>query len=114
MVNWAIDKTEIKRKTLNAIMGEMDYLLKEITETGNYWIDETHNVFAFINDNGDDDKWIEVHYELYEPERDDDECEEFIGDIDVLSTDTVDYKELRKVVQTIVNMYYGDWEKEEI
>lgn len=113
MENWFIDKAETKRKTLNAIMDEMDYLLIGVSESACCWIDPTHNVYAFINDNGDDDKWVEVRYELYEP-GEGGECGEFVGDIETLSTDTTDYEELREVMKTIVNMYYGDWEKEEI
>lgn len=103
MDNWFVDKNEIKNNTINAIMGELEYLI-ESTEykTANYWIDNTHNVFAFINDNGDDDRWIEIHYELY------DFNEDIIGDLLVLSTEDVTMEDLLKEVRTIVNAYYGD------
>ena len=77
MDNWFMDRNEIKRKTINAIMDELEYLLGELTEgdSANYWLDNTHNVFAFINDNGNGDRWIEIHYELYD-------CnEDIIGDL---------------------------------
>lgn len=104
MNNWFVDKYEIKNRTINAIMGELEYLVEEGTEdkTANYWIDNTHNVFAFINDNGDDDRWIEIHYELYD-------CnEELIGDLFVLNTDYVDKDVLFQEVVGIVDAYYGD------
>jgi hypothetical protein len=101
MYNWFVDKYEIKNKTINAIMEEFDSLVNEADKTANYWIDNTHNVFAFINDNGNDDKWIEIHYELYD-------CnEEIIGDLFVLSTDNVDRDELLREVVVIVDAYYG-------
>ena len=104
MDNWFVDRNEIKSKTINAIMGELEYLLGELTEgdSANYWIDNTHNVFAFINDNGSDDRWIEIHYELYD-------CnEDIIGDLLVLSTEDVTREDLLEEVRVIVKTYYGD------
>ena len=104
MFNWFMDKTEIINKTVNAVMGELECLIDHPTDsvTANYWIDSTHNVFAFINDNGDDDKWIEIHYELYD-------CnEDMIGDLLVVETDYTDREELLNAVKKIVNVYYGD------
>ena len=104
MDNWFIDRDKIKRNTINAIMGELEYLLGELKEgdSANYWIDSTHNVFAFVNDNGGDDRWIEIHYELYD-------CnEDIIGDLLVLGTDDVTREELLGEVCSIVNVYYGD------
>ena len=104
MDNWFVDKNEIKNKTINAIMGELEYLLGELTEgdSANYWIDNTHNVFAFVNDNGGGDRWIEVHYELYD-------CnEDIIGDLLVLNTEDVTREDLLKEVKIIVDAYYRD------
>ena len=102
MCNWFVDKYEIKNKTINAIMGEFNSLVDEIDKTANYWIDNTHNVFAFINDNGDDDKWIEIHYELYD-------CnEEIIGDLFVLNTEDVGKDYLLQEIVAIVDAYYGN------
>lgn len=104
MYNWFVDKEEIRRKTINAIMSELEYLIKEATEydSANYWIDDRHNVFAFINDNGNDDRWIEIHYELY------DSNEDMIGDLLVLNTEDVAMEDLLKEVKVIVDAYYGD------
>ena len=87
-------------------MGELEYLLDELTEdeyeSANYWIDNTHNVFAFINDNGGGDRWIEIHYELYD-------CnEDMIGDLLVLDTEDATMEDLLEEVKTIVDAYYGD------
>lgn len=104
MYNWYTDKNEIKNGTINAIMGELEYLIDHGTDdvSANYWIDATHNVLAFINDNGDDDRWIEIHYELYD-------CnEDIIGDLLEVNTDDVDREELLKAVKEIVDAYYGD------
>ena len=104
MDNWFVDRNKIKSKTINAIMGELEYLLGELTEgdSANYWIDNTHNVFAFVNDNGGGDRWIEIHYELYD-------CnEDIIGDLLVIGTDDVDREELLGEVCSIVDAYYGD------
>lgn len=67
--------------------------------TANFWIDDTHNIFAFINDNGKDDIWIEIHYELYFNE-------EIVGDIVVLSTDGLNNNELTSAIKEIVDMYF--------
>lgn len=104
MYNWFVNKYEVKNRTITAIMGELEYLLDDITDnkTANYWIDNTHNVFAFVNDNGNDDRWIEIHYELYD-------CnEDMIGDLLVLNTDDVDRDELLQEIVGIVDAYYGD------
>ena len=104
MDNWFVDKNEIKTETINAIMGELEYLLGELTEgdSANYWIDNTHNVFAFVNDNGGGDRWIEIHYELYD-------CnEDIVGDLLVLNTEDVTMEDLLKEVKVIVDAYYGD------
>ena len=103
MDNWFVNKNEIKEKLENSIMCDLEYLIDDTeNKTANHWIDNTHNVFAFINDNGDDDKWIEIHYELY------DCSEDIIGDLLVLSTDDVNKRELLEQVQVIVNTYCGD------
>lgn len=103
MDNWFKSKYKIKDKLENAIMGELEFLTgNTLMYSANYWIDDTHNVFAFINDNDDDDKWIEIHYELYDNE------EEMIGDLMVLSTDDVSKRDLLEQVRVIVNAYYGD------
>lgn len=102
MDNWFVDRNEIKSKTINAIMGELEYLLGELTEgdSANYWIDNAHNVFAFINDNGGGDRWIEIHYELYD-------ChEDIIGDLLVLNTDDVTREDLIEEIRVIVDAYY--------
>lgn len=102
MLNWFVDKNEIKNKTINAIMEEFDSLVNGNDESANYWIDNAHNVFAFVNDNGNDDKWIEIHYELYD-------CNEnLIGDLLVFDTDDVTKNCLLRAVATIVHHYYGD------
>lgn len=101
MYNWFVDKNKIKNNMICAIMEEMDSLVNETCESANYWIDSTHNVFAFINDNGNDDKWIEIHYELYDDK-------DIIGDLFVMNTDDVDRDELLKEVAVIVDNYYGN------
>lgn len=105
MDNWFMDRNEVKSETINAIMSELEYLLEEEADddrTANYWIDNTHNVFAFINDNGGGDRWIEIHYELYD-------CnEEMIGDLLILGTEDVTREELLGEVKAIVDTYYAD------
>ena len=103
MDNWFVNKNEYKEKLENSIMGEFEFLIDETdNKTANYWLDSVHNIFAFINDNGDGDKWIEIHYELY------DRNEEIIGDLLVLSTDEINKRQLLEEVKAIVNMYVGD------
>ena len=104
MNNWFVDRNEIKRKTINSVMGELEYLLGKLTEgdSANYWLDSTHNIFALVNDNGDNDRWIEIHYELYD-------CnEDMIGDLLILNTDDVTREDLMEEIKVIVDAYYGD------
>ena len=103
MDNWFVNKNEYKEKLENSTMGELEFLIDETdNKTANYWLDSAHNIFAFVNDNGDGDRWIEIHYELY------DRNEEIVGDLLVVSTDEISKKELLEEVKTIVNMYVGD------
>lgn len=99
MTNWHTDKNKSIQKMCNAIYAELECLLNDYT-TANYWIDSTHNVFAMVNDNGNGDRWIEVHFELY------DINENIIGDITVLDTDDINENELRKVIKDIVGKYF--------
>lgn len=106
MTNWFADKQETIDKTVNAIMGELDHLiLFDIDEpiTGNYWIDNTHNIFAFNDGNSKEDEWIELHYELYDSFSGD-----IIGDIAVLCTEDRSIESLRQRVTDIVKMYYEE------
>lgn len=101
MMNWHTDKQEIMQKTVNAVYDELENLLNG-DESANHWIDSTHNVFAFVHDNGDNDRWIEMHLELY------DANEDIIGDILVLDTEDVSENELRKAVEDVVREYFHE------
>lgn len=101
MYNWFLDENEVVQKTINAIMDELEILIdtSENNMTANYWIDGTHNVFAFINGNGKN-RYIEIHYELYGFD------DEIIGDLIVSSTQDTTKNELMKEIIAIVNHYY--------
>ena len=99
MTNWFTYKQELMQKTSNAVYDELENLLNG-DESANHWIDSTHNVFAFVNDNGDNDRWIEMHLELY------DANEDIIGDILVLDTEDASENELRKAVEDVVKEYF--------
>lgn len=101
MINWFVDKEDIKNKTINAIMSHLESVITD-GKTANFWIDSFHNVFAFVNDNGNNDRWIEIHYELY------DFNEDIIGDLLVLNTEDISLEDLLKEIKIIVNEYYGD------
>ena len=104
MVNWFVNKGETILKTVGSAMTELESIVED-EKTANYWIDDTHNIFAFVNNNGyteDDDKWIEIHFELY------DKNEEIIGDLIVVNTEYVSHKELYDEVLEIVKSYYGE------
>ena len=99
MTNWFTNKQELMQKTSNAVYDELENLLNG-DESANHWIDSTHNVFAMVNDNGDNDRWIEIHFELYDVNAD------IIGDILVLDTEDVSENELRKAVEDVVKEYF--------
>lgn len=104
MDNWFENKEDTVLMTVSSAMAELESII-ENKATVNYWIDNTHNIFAFINDNGGDDSWIEIHYELY------DRNENIIGDLLVLDTESVSHKELYDEVLEIVKNYYGEQEQ---
>ena len=65
MNNWFVNKDETILKTVGSAMAELESIVED-ERTTNYWIDNTHNIFAFVNNNGDtedDDKWIEIHFD---------------------------------------------------
>lgn len=100
MDNCFVDVTEIKKQTVNAIMGEFDRLIKTADMSANYWLDSAHNIFGIINDDGRN-RWIEIHYELY------DSNEEIIGDIYVADTNEVNRDELLREITVIVDIYFN-------
>ena len=104
MYNWFENKDETVLKTVSSAMAKLESIVDD-EKTANYWIDDTHNIFAFVNNNGDtkdDDKWIEIHFELY------DKDENIIGDLIVADTESVNHKELYDEVLAMVKSYYGE------
>ena len=104
MENWFVDKEQIKQKTVNAVMGELESLIDDCMPTANYWIDATHNVFAEVSYNiyGDKVKRIILKLELYD-------CnDEIIGDLITWETEDFSKHELVEAVKFIVNFYYGE------
>ncbi len=104
MNSWFRNKNNTISKTVSSVMAELESIVED-EKTANYWIDDTHNIFVFVNSNGeteDDDKWIEIHFELY------DKNEDIIGDLIVANTESVNHKELYDEVLTIVKSYYGE------
>lgn len=102
MYNWFVNKDEMILKTVNSAMAELESIVED-EKTVNYWMDSTHNIFAFVNNNGDkedDDKWIEIHFELYDKDKD------IVGDLIVANTESVNHKELYDEVFAIVKSYY--------
>ena len=104
MLNWFCDKERTKNLLINAIQGELEVLLECTYGTANYWIDNTHNAFACIDDNANGDRWIEIHFELYDNEQE----EQIVGDLLVVNTEDVSKEELRKAIAIIVDFYYGE------
>lgn len=101
MINWFVDKTDRIKRTVNAVFGELE-TLRNNSVSANYWLDNTHNIFAIVNDNGDDDKWIEIHLELY------DVYDNMVGDITVIDTEDISSGELMKAIEDIVKEYYHE------
>jgi hypothetical protein len=64
-------------KLINAIIAELEQIAKGESETGNYWINDNYNVFAFHENNGDGDEWISVKLEQYD---NNEECVNSVND----------------------------------
>ena len=102
MQNWIMNKVDVMRKMENAILGELETLLTDDgIMSANYWIDNTHNIFATIADSGDD-KWLDIRLELY------DCTEEWVGDLYTYDTDDMSMASLERTVEAIVKDYYGE------
>lgn len=50
MDNWFTNKDETILKTVGSAMAELESIVED-EKTVNYWIDDTHNIFAFVNNN---------------------------------------------------------------
>lgn len=98
-----------KRKNLlfDRIMQELKCLVEDNPpETANYWIiDNKVNVFGYIEDNGDDDRWIVLILEQYDESGDMVKSEEF-------ATDDVNEKELVKQLELLLSALDADIKKE--
>ena len=101
MDNWFVKKEDTVLRTVSSAMAELESIVED-KKTANYWIDDTHNISVFVNDNGGGDSWFEIHYELY------DKNEEIIGDLFVLETEDITHKELYDEVLEVVKKYYGE------
>ena len=103
MVNWHTYKQEIIKNTVNAIYGELEFIIDaKHPTTANYWIDNRHNVFAELCNDNNGNSWISIYYELY------DVNEDMIGDIDVMDTEDISPESLKECIIAIVNEYYGE------
>jgi hypothetical protein len=97
-----MDKADVMRKMENAILGELETLLTDKgVMSANYWIDNTHNVFATIAESSTD-KWLDIRLELY------DCTEEWVGDLYIYDTDDMSIPSLERTVEAIVKDYYGE------
>lgn len=103
MMNWNFDKDVIMRQTENAIIGELACLLGNTrpTASANYWLDNRHNVFATIAEDGDD-KWLDIRLEMY------DVNDDWIGDLYMYDTTDMSVESLERTVTEIVKDYYGE------
>lgn len=79
----------------NEAVKEITALLPYYEEehTANYWIDSNTNIFAYIEDNGNEDCWVEIKLEKYE---NGEQVEEFD-----FSTDSLSAYEVRRALKAI-------------
>ena len=91
-----------KRKNLlfDRVMQELKCLAEDNPpETANYWIEEKRiNVFGYIEDNGNDDRWIVLMLEQYDETGDMVKSEEF-------ATDDVNERELAEQMENLIQAY---------
>lgn len=66
--------------------------------TANYWINDKLNIFAYIEDNGNDDCWVEITLEKYNGEFAADDIPEVIS----FSTDSVSKEEIEEQIKEII------------
>ena len=71
--------------------------------TANYWIDSNTNIFAYIEDNGDEDCWVEIKLEKYE---DGEQVEDFDFSTDSLSA--YDVRQALKDIAEFLALKEGD------
>lgn len=103
MQNWVWEKQMVMEQTENAILGELEYLLGETrpTASANYWLDNRHNVFATIAEDGSE-KYLDIRMEIYDAD------EDWVGDLYTYETKDMSLAELKKTVTEIVKDYYGE------
>lgn len=102
--SWNFDKATIMSQTKKAIMDELVWLLEPERvreDTANYWLDNAHNVFAYVEIDGRE-SWIEIRLELYDSD------EDWIGDLYCYNTLDLSIESLEEVVEEVVQDYYGE------
>ena len=104
MKTWIKNKEVISSKLRNKIMCELEPLLlsRKIGDCANFWLDDGHNVFAYVEENGRGDFWIVADLELHE-------SEEWIGDLSSYSTEDMKTESLEKIIEEIVNDYIHEF-----
>ena len=90
-------------KLINAIIAELEPIANGESETGNYWINDNYNVFAFHENNGDGDEWISVKLEQYDDNEDCINCELYFAD-----TDDMSIEGLKTVVKEVTRWYVNN------
>lgn len=90
-------------KLINTIMAELEPIANGESETGNYWINDNYNVFAFHEDNGDGDEWISIKLEQYDDNEECINCELYFAD-----TDDMSITGLESAVLTITSWYMNN------
>lgn len=104
MINWNFDRELYLQQTKQAILEELECLLEktEAPNCANYWLDSAHNIFAETEEDGKE-KWICVHLELYDSER------EWVGDLQIYDTRDLNKESLEETIEAIVKDYYAEY-----
>lgn len=94
-------ESKTEENTFEKVMAELKCLAEENPpDNANYWLEENRvNIFGYIEDNGNDDRWIalllEIHGDTFESIE--------------YGTDEVDENELAEKVREILNDYNEKW-----
>lgn len=106
MINWFTKKENEIKKLTDKAMQEFICLVgsDDINDWASFWLDSRHCIFGFVENNGRDDIWAEIHLEL----RDIDDEEELIGDLMVLCSGDTSEESIRREIEEIIKAYVGE------
>lgn len=95
-----ISKNELT-KIVNEAYGEMEGIIKKISSSGTYWINDQYMIYGYLaDDDGEDDMWIHLSVE-----RDG----KIFFEFETYTENDTSESNLKKAVEECIKWFYNQW-----